>query len=218
MVFGHRKASNCADSEIVAKPGAFTAETQSKLLAKIKPKGQAPIAAALSDAAKGTLAQGRLDIVLIADGGDTCDADICSTAVAMKEKTPGLRVHVIGIGDKLEELKPLSCLAETTGGTLIVATKADELNQGLATVLDAIVTPPPASPQIAAAPESTSRAGDDRRTTARDGKCAANRSRCRAGSGFAAKNTGGAAATIAVASLSSLVAARQEKRRRNGGA
>ena len=155
VVFGHRKASNCADSEIVAKPGAFTAETQSKLLAKIKPKGQAPIAAALSDAAKGTLAQDRLDIVLIADGGDTCDADICSTAVAMKEKTPGLRVHVIGFSDKQEELKPLSCVAETTGGTLIAATKADELKQGLATVLDAIVSPPAASPQIAAIPEGT---------------------------------------------------------------
>ena len=53
VAFGHRKASNCADSEIVAKPGELTAETQNKLLGKIKPKGQAPIAAAVSDAAKG---------------------------------------------------------------------------------------------------------------------------------------------------------------------
>ena len=58
VAFGHRKASNCADSEIVAKPGELTAETQGKLLDKIKPKGQAPIAAALSDAAKAQ-AQGR---------------------------------------------------------------------------------------------------------------------------------------------------------------
>src|SRR5262245_2821688 len=53
VAFGHRKASNCADSEILAKPGELTADTQSKLFEKIKTKGQAPIAAALGDATKG---------------------------------------------------------------------------------------------------------------------------------------------------------------------
>ncbi len=161
VAFGHRKASNCADSEIVAKPGELTAETQNKLLGKIKPKGQAPIAAAVSDAAKGAQAQDRLDIVLIADSGDSCGADLCSTAAAMKEKAPGLRVHVIGFGGKEQELKPLSCLAEATGGTFAAAAKASELKQVLATVLDAVVSPPLASPQTAAtgdrgpAPETT---------------------------------------------------------------
>jgi hypothetical protein len=154
VAFGHRKASNCADSEIVAKPGELTAATQSKLLGKIKPKGQAPIATALSDAAKGAPAQGRLDIVLIADGGDTCGADLCAAAAAMKEKAPALRLHVIGFGGTQEELKPLSCLAEGTGGTFVAATKASELKQGLATVFDAAVSPPPASLQTAATGES----------------------------------------------------------------
>ena len=154
VAFGHRKASNCADSEILAKPGELTFASQSKLLDKIKPKGQAPIAAALSDAAKAAQPQGRLDIVLIADGGDTCDADICSTAVALKEKSQALRIHVIGLGGKEEELKPLSCLAGATGGTFVAATNAGELKQGLATVLDAIVTPGAPPPQVVAAEET----------------------------------------------------------------
>ncbi len=153
VVFGHRKTSNCADSEILAKPGELTAATQSKLLGTIKPKGQAPITTALSDAAKGAPAQGPLDIVLIADGGDTCGGDLCSAAAAMKEKAPSLRLHVIGFGGKQEELEPLRCLAEATGGTFVTATKASELKQGLATVLDAAVSPPPPPPQIAAAGE-----------------------------------------------------------------
>ena len=146
VAFGHRKASNCADSEILAKPGELTFATQGKFLDKIKPKGQAPIAAALSDAAKAAQAQERLDIVLIADGGDTCDADICSTAGALKEKSPALRIHVIGFGGKEDELKPLSCLAGATGGTFVAATNTGELKQGLASVLDAIAAPesPPA--------------------------------------------------------------------------
>ncbi len=150
VAFGHRKASNCADSEIVAKPGVLTAETQSKLLEKIKPKGQAPVAAALSDAAKGASAKAPLDIVLIADGTDTCDADICSAAAVMKEKSPALRVHVIGFGDKEEELKPLSCLASATGGTFITAPNAEALKAGLAKVFDAVITPQPSAPQTVA--------------------------------------------------------------------
>ena len=149
VAFGHRKASNCADSEILAKPGELTFASQSKLLEKIKPKGQAPIAAALSDAAKAAQTQGRLDIVLIADGGDTCDADICSTAVALKEKSQSLRIHVIGFNDKPDELKPLSCVAGATGGTFVAATNAGELKQAFTTVLDAIVTPTAPSPQAA---------------------------------------------------------------------
>jgi len=154
VAFGHRKASNCADSEILAKPGELTFATQSTFLDKIKPKGQAPIAAALSDAAKAAQTQGRLDIVLIADGGDTCDADICSTAVALKEKSQSLRIHVIGFNDKPDELKPLSCVAGATGGTFVAATNAGELKQAFTTVLDAIVTPAAPSPQVVAAEET----------------------------------------------------------------
>ena len=88
VAYGHRKASNCADSEVLAKPGELTFATQGKLLDKIKPKGQAPVAAAISDAAKFAPVHGQFDIVLIADGGDTCDADICSTAAALKQKSP----------------------------------------------------------------------------------------------------------------------------------
>jgi len=136
VAFGHRKASNCADSEILAKPGDLTAETQSQLFDKIKPKGQAPVAAALSDAAKAGQGQAALDIVLIADGGDSCDADVCSTAVALKEKSPALRIHVIGFGGKDDEIKPLACVAAATGGSFMAAADAAELKQGLATALD----------------------------------------------------------------------------------
>jgi hypothetical protein len=154
VALGHRKASNCADSEVLAKPGELTFATQSKLFDKIKPKGQAPIAAALSDAAKAQIQDQSLDIVLIADGGDNCDADICSTAVAMKEKSKALRIHVVGFSAKADELKPLACVAGVTGGTFVAATTASELKQGLATVLDAVANPSAEAAQVAAAEQS----------------------------------------------------------------
>jgi hypothetical protein len=146
VAFGHRKASNCADSETLAKPGEFTFAAQGKLLDKVKPKGQAPIAAALSDAAKLQAKDQSLDIVLIADGGDNCDADICSTAAAMKEKSKAVRIHVVGYSAKADDFKPLTCLAGITGGTFVAATNADELKQGLSTVLDAAANPGQAAP------------------------------------------------------------------------
>jgi hypothetical protein len=150
VAFGHRKASNCADSEVLAKPGELTGKTQGKLLDKIKPKGQAPIAAALSDAAKAAPPHSRLDIVLIADGGDTCDADLCSTALALKEKAQALRIHVIGFGGKEEEIKPLACVAAATGGTFVAATDVEKFKQGLAAVLDTVSGPATPAAQIAA--------------------------------------------------------------------
>ena len=85
VAFGHRKAANCADSEVLAKPGELTAATQAKTLGTIKPKGAAPVAAAMSDAAKAA-GKCKLDIVLIADGGDSCDADICATAACSSKR------------------------------------------------------------------------------------------------------------------------------------
>jgi len=154
VALGHRKASNCADSETLAKPGELTFAGKDKLFDKIKPKGQAPIAAALSDAAKAQVKDQSLDIVLIADGGDTCDADICSTAAAMKERSKALRIHVVGYSGKADELKPLACLAGVTGGTFVAATNAGELKQGLTTIFDAIASPADSSPQAVAAEES----------------------------------------------------------------
>ncbi len=143
VAFGHRKASNCADSEILAKPGALTAQSYKTLLGGLKPKGQAPLAAAIGDAA--TLAGpsgGPLEVILVADGGDTCDADICVTADALKQKSKGLRIHVIGLGDKAEDLKPLSCIATATGGKFSTAANESELKERLASVFEAISSPP----------------------------------------------------------------------------
>ena len=164
VAFGHRKAANCADSEVVGKPGALTPATQAKMLGAIKPKGAAPVAAALSDAAKGAPANGKLDIVLIADGGDSCDADICATAASLKQKTKGLRIHVIGVDDKAASLKPLACVASATGGTFVTATNQSELKQGLATVLDAASGAGEAEPAVAGEAidgEAESGGGDD---------------------------------------------------------
>ena len=152
IAFGHRKASSCADTEILAKPGELTAELQDKLLSGLKAQGEAPIAASLIEAANmapgGT---GRLDIVLVADGGDSCDVDLCSTAEVLKDKQPGLRIHVVGYNEKATGLETLSCAAAATGGDFITATNSAELKHGIIKVLTAAAEAPAAMPTPAPA-------------------------------------------------------------------
>ena len=152
IAFGHRKASSCADTEILAKPGELTAESQDKLLSGLKAQGEAPIAASLIEAANmapgGT---GRLDIVLVADGGDSCDVDLCSTAEVLKDKQPGLRIHVVGYNEKATGLETLSCAAAATGGDFITATNSAELKHGIIKVLTAAAEAPAAMPTPAPA-------------------------------------------------------------------
>ena len=158
LVFGHRKASNCADTELLAKPGELTAESQDKLLSGLKAKGDAPIAAALIEAAKTAPADaGRLDIVLVADGGDSCDVDLCSTAEVLKDKQPGLRIHVVGFNEKATGLETLSCAAAATGGDFITATNSAELKAGLIKVLTAAAEAPALAPT---APPAANANGD----------------------------------------------------------
>ncbi len=163
LAFGHRKASSCTDIEVLAKPGELTGESQDKLLSDLKAQGEAPVAAALIEAAKAAPDEnGRLDIVVVADGGDSCDVDLCSTAEVLKEKQPGLRVHVVGYNEKATGLETLSCAAAATGGDFITATNSAELKHGLLKVLTiaAAPVPVPAAPAMAKANGETA-AGTD---------------------------------------------------------
>jgi hypothetical protein len=154
VAFGHRQVSNCADTQTLAKAGELTSSSQAKLLASLKSKGQAPIAAALSEAAKEASPEApKLDIVLIAGAVDSCKADYCGTAELLKTKAPALRIHVLAFDAKAgEDLKPLACIADKTGGRFIAATNADELKQGLAALLDTAASPTAPAAVAAAAP------------------------------------------------------------------
>ncbi len=154
VAFGHRPAASCASTQTIAEPGELDAKTQSKLLFGFKPQGDRPVAASLqaaAEAAKGK--SGPLDIVLITDGPDGCKADMCTTAQALKQTIPGLRVHVLAFPTKAgDEFKALSCIAEASGGEFITATDAEGLSKGLDSILAVVAQPRAPAPTAAAPP------------------------------------------------------------------
>ena len=148
---GHRQGKTCAEAELIAKPGELTSKTPGKLLfgAGFKPKLGRPIAAALVEAAKQTPPTG-LDVVLITDGLDSCKANVCATVKSLKQAAPGLRIHVIGFDAKAKQtLKPLACVAQSTGGQFLTAATANELKQDLTSVLEIAAKPAPQSAPVA---------------------------------------------------------------------
>jgi hypothetical protein len=151
---GHRQGKTCAEAELIAKPGELTSKTPGKLLfgAGFKPKLGRPIAAALVEAAKQTPPSG-LDVVLITDGLDSCKANVCATVKSLKQAAPQLRIHVIGFDPKAKQtLKPLACVAQSTGGQFLTAATANELKQDLTSVLAGVVKAAPQSAPVATAP------------------------------------------------------------------
>lgn len=174
VTFGHRQTSDCTDTEILAKPGELTGTSYPKLFGGIKPKGQSPIAAAVSEAASLAGDEMPLDVVLITGGGDSCDADLCAAANALKQKTAGLRIHVVGLSAKGENLQPLACMAAATGGTFAAASSDADFKAGLDTALAAIANPPapPAPVAETSTPSSPGNPPDPGADAANDGETA----------------------------------------------
>lgn len=140
-VFGRKQSKACGDSEILAAPGELTAQSQGKLQfgANFKPKVGKPIASSLESTVKATTVTGGLDVILITDGADSCKANVCGTAKALKQSLPGLRVHVLAFAATSKgALKPLSCAAEATGGQFLTANGPADLKRDLTALLDTV--------------------------------------------------------------------------------
>lgn len=152
VAFGHRKDKACADTEVLAKPGTLDGRSYAKYLGGLKAEGQAAVAAALGEAASLAEDGKPLDIVLVADGDDSCEADLCATADTLKQKTKDLRIHVVGLSEKSEDIQPLACIAAATGGKFVAATNETGFKTGFNAVLAAVPSPRvPAAPPPAAA-------------------------------------------------------------------
>ncbi|MBK9730807.1 MAG: VWA domain-containing protein [Chitinophagaceae bacterium] len=102
-VFGHqspRSANNCKDTRLEIPFGKNNGAAVAKRLEEIKAQGQTPIEYTLmqsiSDFPTDSLSNNS--IVLITDGNETCNGNICSVASQMAEKGIVLKPFIIGLG------------------------------------------------------------------------------------------------------------------------
>jgi len=154
LLYGHRKAKDCKDIELVSPIGADDAATIAKTIKDLKPKGETPIAESLKQAARSFAAlKGQANrIVLVTDGIEECKGDPCAAAQDVKDAGLDLVVDVVGFTLTDEQARAVQCISDTTGGKYYDAADVTGLTGALTQVAQAVAAPqPPARPNLLAA-------------------------------------------------------------------
>lgn len=139
MVYGHREKGSCADIELAVPPMAGSADAIQSFVGQLNPKGKTPISDAVQRAADVLkYTEEKATVVLVTDGIETCEADLCALASALESNGVDFTAHVVGFGLTEEEGRKVACLAENTGGRYLQASDAGQLVAALTeTVVEA---------------------------------------------------------------------------------
>lgn len=131
VAYGHRRAQDCADVEVL-RPPLPGAEGLARTARGLVPRGRTPIAEAVRQAAE-ALGPGGGSVILVTDGIEACHPDPCAVAQTLARAAPRLVLHAIAfdLADP-PALAQLRCMAEATGGRAFLARDGAELAAALA--------------------------------------------------------------------------------------
>ncbi|NQW11256.1 MAG: VWA domain-containing protein [Alphaproteobacteria bacterium] len=115
------------DCKEISSTGPVSYTERSRLISSVvglsvRRGGDTPIAGSL-EAAAAMLGSAGGHIVLVTDGQETCGRSACATARAMKSRLESLTIDVIDLSGRSDA----ACLAELTGGRIVVPTALDHL-------------------------------------------------------------------------------------------
>lgn len=152
LAYGHRKRKGCGDIESLWPLQAFDAKRLTQAIGAVRPRGQAPLAAALRAGALALAeAPGPRSLILVAGQADTCGQDPCVVARELAAGKPGVIVHVLGVALPQESLGTVQCIADATGGHFANVQTGAEIVASAAEML-ALVTRSADKPEPSAVP------------------------------------------------------------------
>ncbi len=134
MAYGHRKAGQCSDIQMLFPPGPVSASVVSGTIDRLKARGKTPLTEAIRQAAAALRSkeQGGT-IILVTDGIETCGGDPCALAAELEAANAAFTAHVVGFDLRTaSERARVACIAERTGGLFVPASNAEELAGALA--------------------------------------------------------------------------------------
>jgi Ca-activated chloride channel family protein len=131
--FGHRHGG-CNDVELLRPPEPPDVDRTMAPFGRIKPRGKGAVTFALREAAKQLPADAApRSLLLIHDGADNCQQDVCAAAAELG--AAGIAAHVVSLGVTPEDLARMACLPQTTGGRHF---KVDTTEQATAAIAEAV--------------------------------------------------------------------------------
>lgn len=139
IAYGHRKKGDCNDIEMLASLGS-SKDSVISAVQSINPKGKTPLTKSIQFAAEQLKNRDApTSIVVVSDGKESCNADPCAAAAAVRKAGVNLKIHVIGFDVKKDEAEQLQCIAKNGGGKYFAASNADELVSSFAEVKKEVV-------------------------------------------------------------------------------
>lgn len=139
-VYGSQKPSeenDCKDTELLIPIGPLDVSEFQKKVSDITAQGVTPIGFALEEAAKDFREISDIDnvIILVADGSDSCNANICQIAEKLHGSPKKIIIHIIGFDIDQKANEELRCITENADGQLVIARSETELATSLEQVL-----------------------------------------------------------------------------------
>ena len=145
MAFGHRRPGDCADVELLARPGTDSAAMLARL-DDLSSRGLSPIAGGIAEASR---VASR--VILVTDGAESCVPDPCAAIRETRGRTGRAQVNIVAFDvPGRREWAQLGCIARATGGRLVPAANADDLPRAIAEAAGA--APRRARPELPGAP------------------------------------------------------------------
>lgn len=126
-VYGHQSPTsrnNCYDSKLEVRFSKNNYTQMMLRMAALRPLGVSPIAYSLEQAATNDmpdLENNKYSLILITDGGESCDGDICSVVEQLLKKKIDFKPYILSLVD----YAPLKSQYDCLGDYLLVTTPAD---------------------------------------------------------------------------------------------
>lgn len=143
IAYGHRREADCNDVELIHDIGNRSREVVVNSIKQIKPLGRTPLALSATKAIDVLKkSQVKATIILITDGIESCNGDLCQVVQSAKEQGIEFKMHIVGFGLKNEDIKELECAAKAGNGQYFDASDRESLSQTLNTaVIDHVDQP-----------------------------------------------------------------------------
>lgn len=143
VAYGHRREGDCRDVEFMIAMDNNDKVLVNRTLNGIKPLGRTPLAYSATEVIN-TLreADEKATVILVTDGIESCDGNICEVVQAAKDDGIDFKLHIIGFGLQGEETTQLQCAANAGGGQYYDAENAETLSSVLNEATESTVDEP----------------------------------------------------------------------------
>ena len=131
---GHHFINPCRSTKRMVAMGLNNHSQIEAALPSIFPQGATPISFSLIQAMNKDFlgGRGKKRIVLVSDGGETCDSDPCAVALDIVKQRIDVEIDVVGFGNLNQgALRQLRCVSAATYGQFSQANTSAELANAL---------------------------------------------------------------------------------------